>query len=304
MSNHTNNKCSSRESELELYIKSVIEDVAVPVVAVLGVFGNLIAVALLAKKKRKTTFQHSLLTLALLDIAFLGMILLDHSVDFSNQVYTILFPYFLNPAKNILMSWETFLIMSIAFERLMSVLKPIHYRGYIVRRSSIIHLFIFIILPLMTAIAINIPKFFETKISIDNVTSENNRTSTIWIVEITDLRLNQDYIYYYIFLTRLITTGVVPFLFLISVNVTIFLSMKKSFSTSAIQLNIKNDCPSIERQRSGERQRSDVEECQRLRPGEEECQDGNSACSPSRKSSINLKKSAKILTALVTVYIF
>ena len=86
----------------------------------------------------KSTFHQSLISLSVFEIAFLVLVILDHSLDFNSPAYIVLFPYFLHPMKNILMSCETYLIMSIALERLMAVYRPIHYRAGLLRGIHIL----------------------------------------------------------------------------------------------------------------------------------------------------------------------
>ena len=88
----------------------------------------------------KSTFHQSLISLSVFEIVFLVLVILDHSLDFSSPVYIVLFPYFLHPMKNILMSCETYLIMSIALERLMAVYRPINYRTGLLRGIHICQL--------------------------------------------------------------------------------------------------------------------------------------------------------------------
>ena len=84
----------------------------------------------------KSTFHQSLISLAVFEIMFLLLVILDHSLDINSPLYIALFPYFFNPMKNIMMSCETYLIMSIALERLLAVCKPIHYRAGQLRGSQ------------------------------------------------------------------------------------------------------------------------------------------------------------------------
>ena len=86
----------------------------------------------------KSTFHQSLISLSVFEIAFLVLVILDHSLDFNSPAYIVLFPYFFHPMKNILMSCETYLIMSIALERLMAVYRPIHYRAGLLRGIHIL----------------------------------------------------------------------------------------------------------------------------------------------------------------------
>ena len=113
--NKTEN-CSCEESLLEVLSKLWLSDVLFPLVCSLGVLGNLVAILVLRSPEMKSTFHQSLLTLAACDIILLSVTLCDHYVDVTAPIYVFLFPYAWNPLKNILMSWETFLIMSISTE--------------------------------------------------------------------------------------------------------------------------------------------------------------------------------------------
>ena len=136
----------------------LLEKVLVPTVGGLGLLGNIVTIIVLnrsnphdSKKsfyllsfvnffrpEMKSTFHQSLISLSVFEIAFLVLVILDHSLDFNSPAYIVLFPYFLHPMKNILMSCETYLIMSIARERLMAVYRPIHYRAGLLRGIHIL----------------------------------------------------------------------------------------------------------------------------------------------------------------------
>ena len=188
--------------------------------------GNIAAIFILKKPEMKSTFHQSLITLAVLDIMFLVTITLDHSVSIHSQLFILLFPYFLNPMKNILMSWETFLMMSIAMERFIAVYKPIRYRGHRIRRSPLAHWSIFVFPSLIVSLLLNIPKFFETELVFHNITDDQNNTLSMIDFEISSLRLDPDYIYYYVHWTRLLGTGIIPFIFLSLMNVLIYHRMQ------------------------------------------------------------------------------
>ena len=49
-------------------------------------------------------------------------------LDLKNQTFIFLFPYVWNPFKNILMTFETFLMMSITTERYLATRSPLEYR--------------------------------------------------------------------------------------------------------------------------------------------------------------------------------
>ena len=72
----------------------------------------------------KSNFHQSILTLAIIDLLFVVILIVDSfslDLDLKNQTYILLFPYIWNPLKNILLCSETYLIMSIALERFLAI---------------------------------------------------------------------------------------------------------------------------------------------------------------------------------------
>ena len=200
-------------------VSEKVESYMVPVIGGMGLLGNLIAILVLRSPQLKSTFHHSLLTLAVCDIIFLFFLLGDTVIDDKHVIYIYMFPYFWNPLKNIAMSWETFLTMSIATERFLAVCRPMIYRRQRLRTSSFIHLMTFILPGLILAILINIPKFFEVELAYNNKGNVDFR--------MTNLRKDENYIYYYTHWTRLLATGVVPMVFLVITNTMVIIKVKE-----------------------------------------------------------------------------
>ena len=200
--------CSCPENLLNTW-SSQLEAYLVPGIGCLGLLGNITAILVLKCPQLKSTFHQSLLTLAICDIIFLFFVMADTIIDTQHIIYIYMFPYFWNPLKNIVMSWETFLIMSIATERFLAVCRPLLYRRHKLYTSSFLHLMTFILPGLFLAILINIPKFFEVELLFVNETVD---------FRATNLRMNADYIYYYTHWTRLLATGIVPAIYLVITN--------------------------------------------------------------------------------------
>ena len=194
----------------------------------------------------KSTFHQTLITLAVIENLFLLTILTDHAVDPDNQVYIIMLPYFWNPVKNILLCWEMFLIMSISTERCMAVRNPLAYRMQKMKYSSATHLAVYIFPSGFMALIINIPKFLETEFVTKEIIQDDNTTSIVYDYNTTSLRLDPDYIFYYIHCKRFAFTGILPFVFLTCMNFLIYRKMrekrsykvnKKKLSFHAVRLN-------------------------------------------------------------------
>jgi len=227
-----NSLCSGQggcESDFEVsWTRYILELVLMPSVGAVGVLGNLISILVLALTDDKTTFKHSLITLAIINVLFLAIIIADHCIDVNSTTYILLFPHFMNPMKNIAVNSESFLIMAIALERLLVVWKPIRYRVGILRRSRRIHSLVFIVPPIIISFLINIPKFFETELVYFNVTNKFGNQDYLLDYRVTALRDDPDYIYYYIHWFRNLFTGIIPIIFLVIINTTIYVLLPSS----------------------------------------------------------------------------
>jgi len=200
-----------------------ISDTILPIICSIGIVGNITAVFVLSSPfMRTTTFHQSLLFLVLCDVFFLLMTFTDTYIDQTSTGYIIIFPYFWYPVKNTLMCWETYLIMAISTERWLAVCKPLWHRTNSLSHSSRFHLMIYILPSFIIALLFNVPKWMEFEYSRDNVTEE------IIDFDVTTLRSNQDYIFYYTHLTRLLFTGLIPFVYLATVNISICSTISKS----------------------------------------------------------------------------
>ena len=171
---NTSENCTCTVSDLGNWSEHILEEISIPMVGSIGIVGNIGAIVLLKLEEVKSTFHQSLLMLSILDIMFLACIISDHSMNLNSQIYIYLFPYIINPMKSILMSWETFLMMSIATERFLAVYKPIRYRGHKLRRSQNWHWISFILPSFLLSIVLNLPKFFETELVYSVIEDEDN----------------------------------------------------------------------------------------------------------------------------------
>ena len=225
--NGTNN-CSSSDNISIEGLNFVVENVMIPVLGSVGIVGNILAILVLKKPEMKSTFHHSLMALASCDIMFLTLMLMDYTQYLNTGLYIIIFPYFLNPLKNILLSMETFLIMSITTERVLAVCKPVLYRTHKLRHSSRIHLLTYILPPIIFSFILNIPKFLEAEFCRTKEKISPNVSQESLSFRFTKLRLNPTYIYYYTHWTKLLCTGIVPFFYLLIANGCIFRRMRIS----------------------------------------------------------------------------
>jgi len=196
--------------------------------AAFGIIANIAAILIFSKKSFKSNFNNLLVALAVADLLFLVLSVIDSVAKCLHplrahwlagwiiELHVHLYPYFLWPLHNILYSAGIFMTISISIERYLAIYSPLIYRN----RSSSWNL-IFHILPVMAvSLVINIPKFLESKIVYDP-------NSTLTDIDITDLRLSEHYVFYYQNLTRLVLLGLVPLILLTFLNVRVYSAIQE-----------------------------------------------------------------------------
>ena len=111
--------------------------------ATLGVCANILAISVFCKKSLKSNFNNLLIALAVFDLLFLVVCITEsirrtfedttaNSSSFSGlatQVHHHLFPYFLYPLHNILLTSSIFMTISISIERYLAIFHPLVYRN-------------------------------------------------------------------------------------------------------------------------------------------------------------------------------
>ena len=94
--------------------------------------------------------------------------------------------------------------------------------------SSSVRVMTYILPSMLCSILLNIPKFLEAKIDKFEYLDDDNVTHETVLYNVTSLRLNPDYMYYYIHWTRLLCTGLIPFIYLSYMNMLIYTRMRKN----------------------------------------------------------------------------
>ena len=188
----------------------------------MGLVGNLLMGVLLLRKSLNTNFHQTILALTVVNLLFVVMIVVDSfhpDLNLENQLYIRLFPYLWHPVKAILLCCETYLVMSITMERYLAVKLPVRlHMVNLHHHSHFRHFATFILPPIAIAFLVNVPKFFEFRLTKVNMFF-GAKDLVDWVP--TDLRLSSDYIFYYNHWTRLILTGILPFLHILVLNIKI-----------------------------------------------------------------------------------
>ena len=199
------------------------EGVFSSVVAIFGFMGNLISIWVLSDDElRSSAFNRLLLALAIIDCMFImpgTIIYTAKAFSWEADWYNRSFPVFLYPFTEIALCSSIYMTLAIAVERYIGLCRPFQ------RLSGSCSAKAYITPVVIIAILLNIPKFFESETKYRENKETNTTTTSI---AVTDLRLHPDYITFYWMWTRLLTTGVIPFLLLALLNSKIYLAIRKS----------------------------------------------------------------------------
>merc|ERR1719317_32531 len=115
------------------------------------------------------------------------------------------------------MCLSIYLIISVAVERYLAVCRPHHYREVQGRSSRVV---IYLLPAFMVTIAVNATKFFEIRIvdlCVDYTHCGCGVISNKYH-QLTEMRLNKNYIIYYHLWAWTLVTGIIPFCLLIILN--------------------------------------------------------------------------------------
>ena len=153
--NATDHECGNlvrvEYSELASWIDFLTRDV----IAILGIFGNVIIIIVRLQMRLRNTFNRLLVALAFFDI-FTLVVFLTISICKTTNTFRLFFPYFIWPMGNFATRGSVFLTVIIAYERFMAVLHPLSFnRG---KRYRAVKYVTFVII---IDIIITVTKFFE-----------------------------------------------------------------------------------------------------------------------------------------------
>ena len=188
-----------------------------------GFLGNIAAIFLLTRPQIRCCFFNQLLILlATFDLLYIMTMMIESlgTLGYETNLYIELFPVFLFPVNHISMTGSIFTTVGVTVERFLAVHKP-HYYNQIIKNVSThrLRLLKYSLTISVLAVVFNIPKFLEGQVLYDEDDQPYNFPS--------DLRYNYFYNAVYHCWVRLIFLGIIPFALISSLNIKVYLAIKK-----------------------------------------------------------------------------
>jgi len=238
--------CDIPDYDMIKTVNLVVGGYVTLVVAVLGVFANILAITVFCRKSFRSNFNNLLIALASFDLLFLVISFTEAIRNnfgdpdprgssrvggLISMVHVLLFPHFIYPLANILLTCSVFMTVSISIERYLAIFRPLVYKN----RTSTWNVCCHIIPVIFFAILINLPKFFESKVVFLEVDGK-----TLPTISVQEWRFNPHYTMFYLHWTRFLLLGLVPMLTLLVLNGMLFkaISIRKTMSNEASYSNI------------------------------------------------------------------
>lgn len=211
------------------------------VIGILGFIANCLVIPVLCTKKMSNIFNHLLIFLALFDnVYLLCSVLESFRKNFaSSPEHLIIFIYSLYQLQNIAFLCSIYTTVLLAVQRYLAISRPIEYYVDVASataagrnwKAAMTYTFPVILF----SVLFNMPKFFEFTIAHEVVEMKVNANVTVNETYVkyvpTHMRLDDNYVFYYINWARLVVTGLIPLLSLAILNWAIYRGIKRRKKT-------------------------------------------------------------------------
>jgi hypothetical protein len=218
-------KGTDEELEELVNLHFMLEGVLQCLISCLGVVGNTISIVILLGRELRNSFTKLLAILAVFDLIYLFTMVIDSlsKLGLKSDLHMLMFPHFLHPLNSISMMCSIYMTVVVALERYRAVYHPLDYNRRQQDTTSYMHCFITFLCPLMVfAFLFNIPKFLECEV----IYHKYGNTTEIYL-DVTELRMNDMYVTWYINYARLIVLGLLPFTAISFLNTKIYLAIRR-----------------------------------------------------------------------------
>lgn len=197
-----------------------LEGVLETFICITGLVANCVAIPVLCSKKLFSIFNMLLVSLTVCDNLFILCCISEAVRKFfvSTDVHVVVFVYFLYQLQNVALTCSIYMTVMLAVERYIAVTRPIEYHLMVNAAGSSPwkRVAAYVAPTVVFGALFNAPKFFELETVRVIVDAETNETAVS--ISPTELRLDEDYVFYYVNLARFLVTGIFPFGGLVFLN--------------------------------------------------------------------------------------
>ena len=144
-----------------------------------------------SRKEMRNCFNILIVVLTIVDLLLCLFLMTDFTFARAFQlhtvIYTLMYPWFIYPLTNTLLSASILMTIVLALERYIAVCHPLFHRDLVHSHSVGKRVTIYTIGVVIASIVINIPKFFETEILTKEKPREEGNV-TVYTIDVTELR--------------------------------------------------------------------------------------------------------------------
>lgn len=225
--NNSTEDCAETDSDYLNTYNWWMECVVEIVIGLMGLIGNCIALPILHSKLMSSIFNKMLVFLTIFDNMFIICCVLEaiRKYIFTSNAQQLIFIYLLYQLQNIALTCSIYATVVLAVERYIAVSRPVEYHIMVNTSGSSPwrRVLAYMVPIILFGILFNLPKYFELKAILPerNNSDGSNGTNLVQFLP-TELRLNEDYAFYYVHLTRFFITGILPFTSLLFLNYGIY----------------------------------------------------------------------------------
>ena len=145
----------------------------------------------------RNCFNILIVVLTIVDLLLCIFLMTDYTFarafKLHTVIYTLMYPWFIYPLTNTLLSASIFMTVVLALERYIAVCHPLFHRDLVHTHSVGMRVTLYTISVVTASITINIPKFYETKILTQEQQGEDGNV-TVYTIDVTELRYVSKYI--------------------------------------------------------------------------------------------------------------
>lgn len=201
-----------------------LNGVAVTVIGLMGIFGNLASIHVLSRKQMRSSVNFILMALATSDLLLIVTSILIFALTTVYPYTGYLIDYYFKafpiitlaafPLASICQTVSVYMTFLISFERYIAVCRPLRAKSFCTRRRAKLLIFMFVLF----SVVYNLPRFFETSLN----KGHDEDYGDFYFIRASSIRRNPLYIQIYINLSYFILMNLIPLAGIIFFNFMIY----------------------------------------------------------------------------------